>query len=164
VEDADAAHATQVTQGGLSLTSMLVCVRSRSLNAPKNPAKAYGLYPAKAPCCRFGSDDSRSSISIREERARRIASSRAARSRRSKARNVTGMPIYTWCAAFVMKEGQMSAEHKVGAISSFESSACRRHSPRNSDQTLAAVTAELGEANGRRPDISTSGRSAPPSE
>jgi len=110
------------------------------LLASTNPARRTA-YPAKGALLP-GSDADITLIDLdREETIERIASIPRSKITPFEGTKAPVWPMHTLVPAFRHERiGIWSARAKLGASVSSESIACRRHSPRTVNQTLAAVT------------------------
>jgi dihydroorotase len=129
---------TQVRGGRLSLTDY---VRLTSTN----PAKTFGLYPAKGALIP-GSDADITLVDLNREDT--VAADRfASRSKITpfEGMKVVGLPVHTLVRGrFVMKDRRIVADSKGWGRSVRRIQRMAQPQPRNVDQTLAAATAARG--------------------
>src|SRR6516165_6085128 len=131
---------TQVRAGRLSLVDYVRLTSTK-------PAKAFGLYPAKGALLP-GSDADITLVDL--DRGDTIAADQfQSRSKITpfEGMKVTGMPIHTLVRGrFVMKDRQVLGETKGWGRSVRRIQRMPPPQPKNSDQTLMAVTRKLGAA------------------
>jgi dihydroorotase len=131
---------TQVREGRLSLVDYVRLTSAK-------PAKAFGLYPAKGALLP-GSDADITLVDL--DRGDTIAADQfQSRSKITpfEGMKVTGMPIHTLVRGrFVMKDRQVLGETKGWGQSVRRVQRMPPPQPKNSDQTLMAVTRKLGTA------------------
>jgi dihydroorotase len=131
---------TQVRAGRLSLSDYVRLTSTK-------PAKAFGLYPAKGALLP-GSDADITLVDLNRQDTIAAAQLQS----RSKitpfeGMKVTGVPMHTLVRGrFVMKDRQIVGETKGWGRSVRRIQCMPRPQPKNSDQTLAAVTRGLGAA------------------